>query len=545
VGYESLQGLSQDASHVLFTAQAPLDEGASTGTNAQTYDRFGGANHLVSVLPDGSAGDPAPGDGKGFAAPSDSAVGGSASGGNLEGAVSADGSRVYWTAGIASFVGSLYLRQHPEQGIAAGECASAAAPCTVPASLGNQAFFWAASADGSKALYSEGFDLLEFDLGRYEAGKKASRLVASEVKGVAGVSEDLARIYFVSAKSLTGTQKNSEGDMAIEGKPNLYLTQASGNSFVATLAGGDVNEDFEPGAADNGYVIPAQDPYYRATRVSADGARIAFQSRAPLSGYDNRGEDGRPAVEVFTYEAGGKQLDCVSCNPSGMRPGGVRELLLPYRPTFEINDPTNVPAAAWIPTWEHPLHASNVLSADGNRLFFNSNDALLPPDNNEAPDVYQWEMAGTGSCEEADSNFFPQNGGCLHLISSGESPSESEFWEASPDGEDVFFTTASSLLPQDPGSIDLYDARVEGGFAQLTEPAACEGEACQSPPEPPNDPTPASSAFQGAGNVAAEEAAKPRPCAKGKVRRKGRCVSKHRKRAHRQRRANHNRGAAR
>jgi hypothetical protein len=101
------------------------------------------------------------------------------------------------------------------------------------------------------------------------------------------------------------------------------------------------------------------------------------------------------------------------------------------------------------------------------------------------------------------------NGGCIALISSGESPSDSLVIDSSPDGRDVFFTTNASLLPQDPGLIDIYDARAEGGFPAPAGPlAACEGEACQGPLSPPNDPTPASSSFHGAGNVVEKPARK-------------------------------------
>ena len=56
---------------------------------------------------------------------------------------------------------------------------------------------------------------------------------------------------------------------------------------------------------------------------------------------------------------------------------------------------------------------------------------------------------------------------------------------------------------------------------------ACEGEACQSPPPPPSDPTPASSAFEGAGNVAPKPPSASCPKGKRKVRRRqGRCVAR-------------------
>jgi hypothetical protein len=85
---------------------------------------------------------------------------------------------------------------------------------------------------------------------------------------------------------------------------------------------------------------------------------------------------------------------------------------------------------------------------------------------------------------------------------------------------------------------------VNGGFAQPpAQPAACEGEACQGTPSPPNDPTPASSAFQGAGNV--HEGATKTRCRKGTAKRKGRCVAKRHGGTKHHKRANAHRGAAR
>jgi hypothetical protein len=207
----------------------------------------------------------------------------------------------------------------------------------------------------------------------------------------------------------------------------------------------------------------------------------------------------------------------------------------PFVPFFvKSGFSTLVQAAAFIPGWERGLYDSKALSESG-RLFFNSNDALLSRDTNETMDVYEWEPAGVGSCTEAKPSFFPANDGCIYLISTGESPFESEFWGASPDGEDVFFLTASSLVPQDPGLVDLYDARVGGGFASATAKAPCEGEACQSPPPPPAFGTPASRSYKGPGNLA-----KPKPHKK-----KHKNKKKHKKQKRHDRRAGSDRRAAR
>lgn len=512
VDRKSVQGYAADGRQAVFVAKAKLTGEAAAGDVSQIYDSFEGALHLVSLLPSG------------LANPGDSVVGSGPRAANIDTAVSEDGSRVYWTGG------KLYLRLHPEQGKVGGECATPAVACTIPVSAGG-GFFWTASSDGSKAIYTEGGDLYEFDLARREAGEEASLPIAEEVRSVVGASEDLSRVYLISDAVLPGAEAEASA-----GQPNLYLHEGGASTFIATLSEKDVGEK-EPGASIIAYDLASTGWYARATRVSEDGSRIAFPSRAPLTGYDNATPDGRAAVEVFAYQATSGELECVSCNPSGGRPNVVRDLRDPYSSPWAPGLPSKVPAAAWLPTWEQPLHASNLLSADGNRLFFHSFDALLPRDTNDAQDVYEWEAPGTGGCDVADASYFAQNGGCLYLISSGESSYESEFWEASEDGEDVFFTTESSLLPQDPGSIDLYDARVGGGFPQRALKAPCEGEACQSPPPPPEYATPASSSYSGPGSPP-EGGKKPR-CPKGKrlVHRRGkaRCVKK--KNRHGRRRA--------
>lgn len=216
---------------------------------------------------------------------------------------------------------------------------------------------------------------------------------------------------------------------------------------------------------------------------------------------------------------------CASCNPSGGRPSGAAL-------------GSSLWTAAWIPGYQHQLYGRRPLSEDGSRLFFNSLDALAVQDVNGVQDVYQWEAMGTGDCATSNPTYSAQSQGCIGLISSGQSPRESEFVDASASGDDVFIRTESSLSPRDPGLVDIYDARVGGGEAQPLTPPACEGDACQNVPPAPGFASPASSSYSGPGNLTQR---KPR-CAKGKVRRRGRCVKRHRgsakaKRAKRERRA--------
>jgi hypothetical protein len=190
---------------------------------------------------------------------------------------------------------------------------------------------------------------------------------------------------------------------------------------------------------------------------------------------------------------------------------------------------------------------SRTLSADGDRVFFESTEPLVASDTNGAEgcpretttttnrpyscqDVYEWEAEGTGSCAED-----VQGGGCLYLLSAGTSNNASFLVDASTTGDGAFLITRSQLVGQDgDGLYDVYDARVGGGLAAQNPPrppAPCEGEACKAAAPPaPGAPSPATQSFTGPANP------KPKRCPAGRVRRKGRCVGKatrhHRKQPH-------------
>jgi hypothetical protein len=147
---------------------------------------------------------------------------------------------------------------------------------------------------------------------------------------------------------------------------------------------------------------------------------------------------------------------------------------------------------------------------DSGRVYFQSSDALVPQDTNSQQDVYEYEPAGIGTCTESIATFTPTAGGCVSLISSGVSPQESVFYDASETGNDVFFSTSAQLSWTDiDEATDVYDARVGGGRPEPVKPPACEGDACQGTASSPIDETPSSLAYHGPGNV------KPTPTPSG------------------------------
>ncbi len=477
-----LQGVSADGSHAVFVANGKLTSDASGEKDiSQVYESDGSSGlRLVSVLPSGtasnqysSAGSANEGFQFGFGYGRLSSV---------DHAMSADGSRVYWSElNPSGALGKLYLRENAGQeqsAVSGGECVEPDKACTVAVSS-KAAQFWTASTNGSRALYTIAEGARTGELDEFNLAEDTSTPVAEKVKGLLGASEDLSYVYFVSSEVLAPGAK--------AGQPNLYLRHEEATSFIGALSNVDTTLD-HPNAIDTR-------PNFHAVRVTPDGRHMTFISTDSLTGYDNTDAvTGKPDSEVYAYSAESQILDCVSCDGNGARPEG-REV----RP-FGFSQ--ILPTAASIPGWENEFYASRVLSDDGDRVFFDSYVALVPRDTNGKEDVYEWEAPGSGDCTSQSPAFSSVNGGCISLISSGESSQDSEFAEASPSGDDVFFATNASLLPQDPGLVDIYDARVGGGFpAPQAPPASCEGEACQGAPVPPNDQTPASATFSGPGDL--------------------------------------------
>jgi NHL repeat len=546
----TIRGFSADHSRSVFVADAALTPDATpTPGLYQAYEVYeGGKLRLVSVLPNGNA------------ATTQVAVGVTQDEGendfrsnNLHHAVSEDASRVFWIdtgdKDLASISepdvkgldgGKLYLRDNAaeeQSTVTGGKCTEAAKACSYRVSQlisPEPAYFWLASSDGSRAIFSlapdnndpESENLYEFNAKDEGGLKTEATLIAKGFEGVMGASRDASRLYLVSREVLTGPEENSEGDQAAAGEPNLYLYELGiGFSYVATLSSLDIQNQAISSAPPSPIATYAD---HRSARVTADGLQAAFTSAAPLTGYDNTEvKSGEPATEVYYYDAAARdgegELLCASCNPSEARPVGRN-----FGGEGGAGGAKPFWIASRIPGWETALHPSRALSNDGSRLFFESFDALVLADTNGRQDVYEWEMPGAGDCTQEAATFSAPNGGCLTLISSGQSATDSEFFDASSSGSDVFFATHSSLLPQDFGLVDVYDARANGGFPPPpVAPPGCEGEACQGTPSPPSDPTPASSTFQGAGNVQEPRLAR---CRKGKVRRKGRCAARKKQR---------------
>lgn len=405
------------------------------------------------------------------------------------GAVSTDGSRIHW---VNTNTGDLWLL---DGGL--NEQADGAA--------GGGGTFETASSDGSIAYYSKAGDLY-----RYNAvGNSGTQLTSSgDLEGVLGAAASGTNLYFLRATGL------------------YRCTNASSAGANGCDAASKIAEDAD---ASN---YPAASG---TTRVSSDGSKLLFLSSTPLRTYDGNTFDNTdlntrtPDSQVYLYDTSGSRLTCVSCNTSNGRPVGASTI-----PGATENGSSALATVAYKP---------RNLSANGARVYFNSNDALVLADTNNDTDAYQWQAQGSGDCNQPD--------GCIELISSGRAAGGSTFVDASADGTDVFFLTNESLVKYadgnliDPGSIDLYNARVGGGFAPPVRPIPCTGDSCQVLPPAPTDPT-LTTVLPGPGNpkntIWRSYGVRSKKCPKGKrvktIRKKNgkrvkRCVKKKRRKKNR------------
>ncbi len=445
----------------------------------------------------------------------DATLGGSSSRGrSVTNAISDDGSRIYYTVG-----GNLFLREDGTSGIEVDASDGG------PGEYGGGVFD-TASSDGSRAFFTDTHKLTanagaksgEKDLYMFEAaGRKLTDIApGGDVLGLLGASEDGAYVYFVAngvlASGASPGHCTGENGLIESHTCNLYVWHEGTMRFIATLSDADEGIGIHGNETKEAFFTAGDwsvDLENRTAMVSPDGEDAVFMADGDLTGYSSRPVEAaecevaantRPCQEVYLYDAVSGALKCVSCNPTGARPQGPSAI------------PGGTPYALG-----GTLYQSRVLSDEGGRarVFFDSDDALVPQDTNGVEDVYEWEEDGRGSCAQA--------GGCLGLVSSGTNSQESAFLEASANGDDVFFLTSEKLAAQDTDNLlDVYDARAPhvpgeavGSPVAVPPPPPCDnGDSCKPPAsaQPSIFGAPSSATFTGAGNPpgSATPAARPR-----------------------------------
>ena len=385
-----------------------------------------------------------------------------------EHAVSADANTVFFTSAEEA---QLYVRLDAAQGDASTHLVSTSQRTPEDPNGPQPAIFWGATKSGSEAFFSscekltqdstahslepgtceglqsgEGQDLYSYDVGSealHDLTVDGSDPEGADVQAVLGISDDGTYIYFVANGDLDGSGPGTLGDCQRHGQTNytgacsIYVWHDGSIHFVSRI---DANSDY-PNWWPNGRQGKP------TSEVSRDGTALLFRSYESLTGYQNESAErtsqaGEIVPEFYRYEARTGGLVCVTCNPTGARPVGEPYLhsVIVTSEGFKITASPRV----------------RNISSDGDKVFFESADRLVPQDTNglsgcasrspdgeaqlfntgiilPCQDVYEWEAEGSGSCPMARS------GGCLYLMSSGQGSEPSYFADASAMGDDVFF----------------------------------------------------------------------------------------------------------
>jgi hypothetical protein len=322
----SLAGASLDLRHVVLSTCAaltpdaieiPLGEGCDPD-EANLYEWSGGGLGLVNLLPAQIQGAP----GATLAAQSL--------------AVSADGSRVYWSDGA-----NLYLR-------AGGQTRQ------VDAGAGGGGAFQTAAGDGSVAFFTKTGHLYRYDA---VANSSSDLTPAGGVQGVLGASEDGSHIYYataagvffidggpptkVAAGAAAGNYPPTTGSARVSpdgahlafvfspgGGPNSGVYLYDAGSAVLTCAScraGNPNPSGPstiPGAVANGQG-PEAIASYKPRALSEDGRRLFFDSEDAIVTADTNQDS-----DVYQWEAQGTGTcasagGCVALISSGIAAGGA------------------------------------------------------------------------------------------------------------------------------------------------------------------------------------------------------------------------------
>lgn len=402
-------------------------------------------------------------------------------------AVSSDGSRVFFESPSPEThqTVSLYMREGDSRTVLIARSRST----FPPPEPSEQVRFEGAGETGSLVFYTSAHALYDYD-----TETSSTTTIAPSVLGASAISNDGSRVYFVSESVLAGNE-NPLGASAVEGAPNLYVddTSDASTSFIGTLAQRDVvAAGYGPGP------LIAEPDIGRPAVPTPDGDVLAFASYGNLTG-QNPSES---YSEIYRYSVSEDSLVCVSCTPPGREPTGNASFGETAGGTYD------------------PPGASSPIDASGSEVFFQTPDSLLGEDTN------QGAPADPLTGEPGSTDVYEWEGGGVHLISCACSSVPATLMGTTPSGDDVLFTTATTLIPSESagGYTALYDARVGGGFPP---PPSDTGPSCPSgcragSSEPPLLATPPTATFQGPGNPPAPKPKpKPKPlvCKKGYVKR--------------------------
>jgi hypothetical protein len=313
--------------------------------------------------------------------------------------------------------------------------------------------------------------------------------------GVVATSADGSRVYFTATGRIAaGAPESFSGSIYVYERDAAH--PAGRIAHVGKL--GFLGDEGLTGFVAEAFAVPTGITDSEGARTYGDGRFLFFTTASHISPNDTDSELG--IKDLYRYDDQSGQVVCLSCVGNGEVSAAIsnRQGFGKYR-----NSAQN--------------QAGRMATEDGSRAVFATTESLVPADENSVNDAYEWH--------EGELTLISAKTGEIGTLSTPK---------ISVEGRDVYFTTDARLVPSDvdtDAASDIYDARIGGGFP-APKPAAricvdgevCRGETTSAPAIPGN----ASTSFNGPGNPAVSKP-KPKKCAKGKVRRHGKCVKKPKK----------------
>ena len=542
-----LRGASEDHSHLYFTP-GPLGDTSSAYLPGDPGPSGTGAEHNTYLAKLDAKGEPSlelmarDRLGKAWGGNCGAHVGGVRN----QGAISADGSRTYFTTrpgqpatepceGTANKL-RILQRLESEQGPWIGEAISPECnriepePCNP---LDGDDVYQGASIDQSRlyltttrqladsdldttadlylhdASLPPGSRLIQVSAGEVAPGHPTVGAGAEAIEGTTKVSGDGSHAYFAAKGALTN-DTSPRGLAPVAGQLNYYAWDRDSETlgFVGTLDAADSAAGAAAGAG-GAYPVPLTGEDLAGEQIGGEGGVLLLLSKAPLSADDTDGA----FRDAFRYDAASETIELIS-KPAAGAVGSASFDVAPRLGLAEIGTDF-AEQVRWV-------------SEDGQTVVLKTAEGLLPGDVNTTTDSYLWRegqatrLPGTTAANQNDQPVL------------------------SHDGSTVAFPSFKQLLPADGDAAkDIYAVRVEGGFEPPAAPPVCDAlaeGACQGPVSgPPSAPASASEAtFPGNPPPVVQ----PRRCPKGKrqVRRgqRVRCVArKNRRKASRQQRSRH------
>jgi hypothetical protein len=289
---------------------------------------------------------------------------------------------------------------------------------------------------------------------------------AAEVQGVAALAANGERAYFVASGDLLTLAQQAA--LAGAGRPlpqtgaeNLYVydgTPPGTLAFVADLCSGSGLSGGVPDALCSSGATASDQKLWELSGEAqvggADGGFLVFATYAQLAHNDTD-----TAKDVYRYDAETGALERVSIGEEGHDANGNGSSFAAGIAGRETGETVRQ---------EYQME-NRAISEDGSRIIFESSEPLSPLAINGLTNVYEWDKQ-PGWSE-----------GRVSLVSSGSASDPVEDAVITPEGNDIFFVTSQSLVAADTDSLDdVYDARLDGGFAaQPTPSQQCSSDACQ------------------------------------------------------------------